>query len=71
MPGSQNRHHRIKVLRNSINQEENKGKKRQDLVNILLTQYRDAAKRRPDWDKHKNTRLADINDALDQEEIFE
>jgi hypothetical protein len=69
LPGSQNRIYRIRVLRSSINAAENKGKTRDELKDILLTQYKQAGKNNSSWNKHQNTRLSDINEALDDEEI--
>ena len=65
MPGSQNRIHRIRVLRSSINAAENKGKTRDELKDILLTQYKQASKFDSKWKKHPNTRLCDVNEVLD------
>ncbi len=71
MPGSANRRYRIKVLRSSIQSAENKGKSRAELKEILLEEFKDAGKIKPEWDKHKNTRISDVEDALDQEEVLQ
>jgi len=65
LPGSQNRIHRLKVLRNTIELAENKGKTREELKDILLTDYKQAGKNKSEWKKHPNTRLCDVNEVLD------